>query len=69
MYLLRAPSEVTSSMVINHCGDGPLRLMLQRESERLGIAPRIRWAGSVKRPSVLTTADLFCMPSLHEGQG
>lgn len=51
-------------------GDGPLRLSLQRQSERLGIAPRIRWVGAVNDPSYfLTTADLFCMPSWHEGQG
>ncbi len=51
-------------------GDGPLRLSLQRQSERLGIAPRMRWAGAVNDPSYfLTSADLFCLPSLHEGQG
>lgn len=68
--LLEALAQLHRPWALTIVGDGPLRLMLQRESERLGIAPRIRWAGSVNDPSYfLTKADIFCLPSLHEGQG
>lgn len=68
--LFEALAQLRRPWFLTVVGDGPMRLMLQRESERLGLAPRIRWAGSVSDPSYfLTTADLFCLPSLHEGQG
>lgn len=68
--LLEALALLHRPWALTIVGDGPLRLTLQRESERLGIAQRIHWAGSVNDPSYyLTTSDLFCMPSLHEGQG
>ncbi|MFO0764611.1 MAG: glycosyltransferase [Patescibacteria group bacterium] len=68
--LFEALAQLRRPWFLTIVGDGPMRLMLQRESERLGIAPRLRWAGSVSDPSYfLTTADVFCLPSLHEGQG
>jgi glycosyltransferase involved in cell wall biosynthesis len=51
-------------------GDGPERGSLMRLAEMLGILPRITFVGAVSEPAIyLKTADLFCLPSLHEGQG
>ena len=49
-------------------GDGPLRKQAMAESERLGIADRVSFAGvrgDVAR--LLAATDVFVFPSLHEG--
>lgn len=49
-------------------GDGPLRLQLEAEAERLGISEQVRFLGTVPdtRP-LLAGCDLFVLPSLWEG--
>lgn len=51
------------------CGDGPLRNKLQTSIARNGMAPHIKLAG--QRDSIyalMDNADLFVLPSKHEGQ-
>ncbi len=49
-------------------GEGALREELQRQGEYLGIASRLHWLGRVPDPyPYYRAADLFAMPSRHEG--
>jgi len=51
-------------------GDGPLKRELQSQSEALGLANRIDFAGEVADPFPdLCAADLFVFPSRFEGFG
>ena len=51
-------------------GDGPLKEDLQKQSEVLGIKPRVRFLGwRDDTAALLQTADLFVCPSRHEPLG
>ncbi|MEI7511835.1 MAG: glycosyltransferase [Candidatus Uhrbacteria bacterium] len=68
--LLRALSELLRPWHLTIVGDGPERIALHRLAEMLGILPRVKFVGAVSDPSpYLRAADVFCMPSHHEGQG
>lgn len=52
-------------------GDGPLRLDLQRQAERLGIGDRLRLVGrqsSQDIPDWMVAADMLVLPSRSEGR-
>lgn len=71
--LLRAFAELldrrpTARLVI--FGEGPLLAELQDESQAIGIASRVLFAGYVNDPAaVYAAADLFALTSLTEGFG
>jgi len=68
--LFHALSELLRPWHLTVVGDGPEKAALHRLAEMLGILPRIKFVGAVADPSpYLRAADLFCMPSHHEGQG
>ena len=49
-------------------GDGPLRIALEAEARRLGVAVRCVFLGQRSDvPALLAAADLFVLPSLYEG--
>lgn len=51
-------------------GDGPLRMSLEEQSKSLGLERRISFVGAVdttRIPDELLWADLFVLPSRHEG--
>lgn len=53
-------------------GDGPLRVWLEAEAQRLGIANRVEFCGALPRDQVLQAyaqADGFLYPSLHDSGG
>ncbi len=53
-------------------GEGPLRAFLGAEAQRLGIAHRVEFIGSLPREAVLQAyakADGFLYPSLHDSGG
>jgi len=53
-------------------GDGPLRSFLEAEAQRLGMAERVTFSGSLPREAVLRAyheADGFLYPSLHDSGG
>ena len=51
-------------------GEGPLRETLEREAERLGIRPRVRFLGWRQDVEALyATADILVCPSRHEPLG
>jgi len=53
-------------------GDGPERPVLERESERIGVADRLRFVGFFaheRLPAALAHADLLVLPSLYEELG
>jgi glycosyltransferase involved in cell wall biosynthesis len=67
--LLRALEEVRRPWTLELAGAGPDERGLRLLAESLGIMPRVRFLGSIENiPGLLSSADLFCFPSLHEGQ-
>ena len=64
---VRAGLDLTAVIV----GDGKYRTDLMAQSERLGMASRIRFAGQITAGEpvrrILDTADLFVLPSRTEG--
>lgn len=49
-------------------GEGPTRVALEELSERLGVSRRVWMPGFVDNPWwFISHADLFCLPSHHEG--
>ena len=70
--------EAMADCVAQHCdltltvvGDGKFRQPLATTAERLGIGGRVHFTGEVAGPGAvrehLQTADLFVLPSRHEG--
>lgn len=71
VYLLRAFAQVVETFPqarLLIVGGGPLAAALRAEVGRLGLENHVTLTG-VRRdvPALLTTADLFVLPSLHEG--
>jgi glycosyltransferase involved in cell wall biosynthesis len=51
-------------------GEGPQKIFLQKEVQRLGIEKQVQflpWTDAV--PAVMATADVLCLSSFHEGYG
>lgn len=68
--LLKALATIPRPWQLWIIGDGPCASELRRLAEELQIASRIAWLGIRNDvPQLLTEADVFCFPSLWEGQG
>ncbi|NLM47192.1 MAG: glycosyltransferase family 4 protein, partial [Firmicutes bacterium] len=51
-------------------GDGPLRPLLQRRADKLGLAGYVHFPGHLDRiPNLLACLDVFVLPSRSEAQG
>jgi glycosyltransferase involved in cell wall biosynthesis len=62
--LLRSSSDLVVVIV----GEGDLRRALRDQTERLGVAQAVRFAGHrTNARELLAAADVFVLPSLHEG--
>jgi glycosyltransferase involved in cell wall biosynthesis len=71
LWMLRALSRVKSSQwQWTIAGNGPQRIELQRESQKLGIEHRVTFLGHCQNiASVYETADLHLFPSRRESLG
>jgi glycosyltransferase involved in cell wall biosynthesis len=75
VYLLRALASLRVSRPSLRClllGDGPLRLDLQREAERLGVTASVEFRGAYRNnqlSELLKEVDLVVIPSLSESLG
>lgn len=68
--LLHALARIDMPWRLELVGSGPEFVSLHRLAQSLGILPRVHFTGLVSDPSpILARADLFCLPSFHEGQG
>ena len=73
LILVQAIAELRDRHIDVRCelvGDGPMRAMLVREVERLGVSDRVTLLSSLENAEVaehLRNADLFCLPSFAEG--
>jgi glycosyltransferase involved in cell wall biosynthesis len=71
--LIQACSELLDRGMpvrVTFVGDGPSRSELEALAGRLGVAERVRFAGSVGHDDILPmfrSADVFCLPSFSEG--
>lgn len=64
----RDPRAAATTLLL--VGDGPLRAELERSAQALGIAPEVRFVGSVPQSQVASwigAADVLCLPSRSEG--
>ena len=62
----------SESVILTIIGDGPARSALEQQAERLGMADRVTFRGSVSRNAVrdaLWHANAFVLPSHHETFG
>ena len=67
--LLKAVAEVPEAYLWI-AGEGPLRGMFERLSDKLGLAPRVRFLGwRSDREAMLKTADICVMPSRYDSFG
>jgi glycosyltransferase involved in cell wall biosynthesis len=70
--LLDAASRMRSDARFLLVGDGPDRVRLERQAERLGLGARVRITGFLEHhrvPDLLATADLLVLPSFYEELG
>lgn len=69
IHLLRAFSQIRNQdWTLAIVGDGPERLNLQKESERLHIGNTVKFYGQLKDFAyLLGESEIFVLPSLHEG--
>ena len=70
--LLDAMAAMRHSVDLDVIGDGADRDALHQRAERLGIAPRIHWHGSLPQPQLLDfyrSATAVVVPSREEGFG
>lgn len=68
--LLHALAKIELPWRLELVGDGPEKMALMSLAETLGILPRVNFFGETNDVGArLKDADLFCLPSRHEGQG
>lgn len=68
--LIQALALLPEPVLLLHAGSGPLEAEEIALAQSLGVANRVRRLGVVEdMAAVLAAADLFIMPSLHEGLG
>jgi len=68
IYLLRALPLLQENYMLHLFGDGPLRISLQQEAEKLGISDHIQWYGVISDvPNTIADIDIIVQPSLWEG--
>ncbi len=71
-YLLRAVAGLNSDVKLLLVGDGVEKDNLVRLSRKLGIAERVVFVGRIPNENLMryyNLADIFVLPSLHEGMG
>ncbi len=71
-YLLRAVAALGDGVKLIMVGDGVERESLTKLSDELGIRDRVVFVGKVPNEKLLdyyNLADIFVLPSLHEGMG
>jgi glycosyltransferase involved in cell wall biosynthesis len=62
-----AHPQCPPSLVYLHVGEEPAARTERRLSEQLGVADRVRFLGQTHPLAALQAADVFVMPSVHEG--
>jgi glycosyltransferase involved in cell wall biosynthesis len=68
---LRALAQVPE-LKLTIIGEGPLKVFLQTETQRLGLSHRVHFTGALPRSEVLAayrSHDAFLYPSLHDSGG
>lgn len=58
-----------SDVIYLHAGTGEEEVAERRLVEEVGLSQQVRFLGFTEPSALLRAADLFVMPSLHEGQG
>jgi glycosyltransferase involved in cell wall biosynthesis len=70
--LVSAAARLPRAAEVLFVGDGPARNALEQQAARLGVRPRVHFAGFVARehvPAVLAHADVLALPSVYEELG
>jgi glycosyltransferase involved in cell wall biosynthesis len=67
--LIEAMQHVDAQLILG--GDGPLKAELQQQTERLGIAHKVSFTGSIPEEDLATyfnACDVFCLPSVEQSE-
>jgi glycosyltransferase involved in cell wall biosynthesis len=67
--LIEAMQHVDAQLILG--GDGPLKVELQQQTERLGIAHKITFTGSIAEAELaayFNACDIFCLPSVEQSE-
>ncbi len=67
--LIDAMQQIEAQLIIG--GDGPLRAELQQQAERLGIARKVSFTGSIPEEvlaAYFNACDVFCLPSVAQSE-
>ena len=67
--LIEAMQHIDAQLILG--GDGPLKLELQQQAQRLGIAHKITFTGSIAENELaayFNACDVFCLPSVVQSE-
>mgnify|MGYP003536679173 FL=1 len=67
--LIEAMQQVDAQLILG--GDGPLKTELQQQAERLGIAHKVTFTGSIPEADLaayFNACDVFCLPSVAQSE-
>jgi glycosyltransferase involved in cell wall biosynthesis len=67
--LIAAMQCIDAQLIIG--GDGPLKAELQQQAERLGVAHKVTFTGSIEEAELaayFNACDVFCLPSVEQSE-
>ena len=67
--LIEAMQNIDAQLILG--GDGPLRAELQEQAERLGVAHKVTFTGSIPEAELaayFNACDVFCLPSVEQSE-
>lgn len=67
--LIEAMQHIDAQLILG--GDGPLKVELQQQAERLGVAHKVTFTGSIPEANLaafFNACDVFCLPSVEQSE-
>jgi glycosyltransferase involved in cell wall biosynthesis len=67
--LIAAMQHIDAQLILG--GDGPLKAELQQQAERLGVAHKVTFTGSIPEAELaayFNACDVFCLPSVEQSE-
>lgn len=67
--LIKAMQHIDAQLILG--GDGPLKVELQQQAQRLGVGDKITFTGSIAESDLaayFNACDVFCLPSVEQSE-